>query len=123
VTELAKVSDALKPQPLVKSDRGIVCRVDAADHHMLSKRKGTRKQGLDKGAPDAGAAPAVPHTDEVLDRVTISRPCPSPLAKRGKAKDIAAGIGRLSKSHVAPEGDAPEFDQKSREAQIPLRRR
>ncbi len=111
------------PQPLVKSDRGMVCRVDPADHHMLSKRKGTRKQGLDKGAPDAGAATVISHMEGVLDGVTISGPCPSPLAKRGKAKDIAAGIGRLSKSHVAPEGDAPEFDQKSREAEIPTRRR
>src|SRR6266478_3223236 len=111
------------PQPLVKSDRGMVCRVDPADRHMLSKRKGTREHGLDKGAPDAGAATVVSHMEGVLDGVTISGPCPSPHAKRGKAKDIAAGLGRLSKSHVAPEGDAPEFDQKSREAEIPTRRR
>ena len=115
MTDLAKVSDALKPQPLVKSDRGSVCRVDPADHHMLSKRKGTGKQGLDKGAPDAGAAMIASHMDVALDRITISGPCPSPLAKRGKAKNIAAGIGRPSKSHVAPEGHALEFDQQSRE--------
>ena len=76
VTDLAKVSDPLKPQPLVKSDRGIVCRVDPADHHMLSKRKSTRKEGLDKGSPDGGAATVLSHMDGVLDRVAISGHAP-----------------------------------------------
>ena len=112
VTDLAKMSDARKPQPLVKSIAAsfaasippiITCFPSARAHESRASAR----------APDAGAATVVPHMDGVLDRITISGPCPSPLAKRLKAKSIAAGIERLSKSRVAPEGDAPEFDQQS----------
>ena len=43
VPDLAEMGDALKPQPLVKADRGIIRRVYAADHDVLPQAESQRK--------------------------------------------------------------------------------
>ena len=43
VPDLPEMGDALKPQVLVKADRGIIRRVYAADHDMLPETESQRK--------------------------------------------------------------------------------
>ena len=43
VADLPEVGDALKPHALVKTDRGIIRRIYAADHDVLPKAESQRK--------------------------------------------------------------------------------
>src|ERR1700720_1917348 len=103
VADLAEAGDALEPEPRVKADRGIVGRIDAADHHVFSQRQRGGKQRLDEGASDAAAAHVAAHVDRVFDRVAISRPGAAPLPERGKAENLAALGGH---QHRKPLGAA-----------------
>src|SRR5262249_34297905 len=51
VSDLSKMCNSLKTEALMKTDRGIVGRINTSDHHVLSQRKRTRKQSLNKRVP------------------------------------------------------------------------
>src|SRR5262249_37112408 len=91
VSDLSKMCNSLKTEALMKTDRGIVGRVNTSDHHVLSQRKRTRKQSLNKRASHALTAHVIPHVNRVLDCVAVSRPCASPLPEGGKAEHIIVG--------------------------------
>src|SRR5262249_37418176 len=76
-----------------KPDRGVIGRVDAADHDVLAERERHREKRLDEPAPDALTAYVVPNVDRMLDGVAIARPSAAPLAERSKAENVAA-VGR-----------------------------
>src|ERR1043166_1876701 len=55
VADFAEAGHAPEPEPLVKADRRVVGRVDAADHHVVAAReRGGKKRPA--GAPPARAA-------------------------------------------------------------------
>jgi hypothetical protein len=47
MSDLSKMRNAFEPKPLVETYRGIVRRINASDHHVLSQRKRTWKQSFD----------------------------------------------------------------------------
>jgi hypothetical protein len=84
------MGNALEPQPLVKSDRGVVGRIDAADHHVLTERQRQRERASTRARPTPRPRTSC-RMHGVLDCVTIAGRRHSPLAERGKAENIAAG--------------------------------
>ena len=91
VADLSKMCNTLKPEAFVETDRGIVGRINTSDHHVLSQRKRTRKQSLNKRTSHALTANVIPYVNRVLDCVAVSRPCTSPLPEGGKAEYIVVG--------------------------------
>src|ERR1041385_8065726 len=102
VADLAEAGDALEPEPHVKPDRGVVGRIDAADHHVFFQCQRGGKQRLDERASHAPAAHVMLHVDRVFDRVAISRPGAAPLAERREAENVVAVGGDQHRKALRP---------------------
>jgi hypothetical protein len=87
MSDLSEMSNPLKTEALMESQRGEVLRIHATDHSMFAGSLCTQYQLLHELCPNAVSAPGWVYMDRVLDRIPIDRPRPK-ITEGRKAGDV-----------------------------------